>query len=208
MDQTALFTMSYGLYILGTKEEDKINACLINTGMQVTAIPEQISVTVAKSNLTHDMVMASGQFSLTPLTADNVIENVKRFGMQSGREVNKFEDIHYCVDTLGNPYVMEGAAAVITGKVNKTVDVGTHTIFIADVVDAKTFKQDGAITYGQYREIKAQAMPVVDNNNNNKEVYECTVCHYEYNGEVPFEELPDDYVCPICKQPKSVFKLK
>lgn len=151
------------------------------------------------------MVMASGQFSLTLLTADNIIENVKRFGMQSGRGVNKFEDIHYSVDTLGNPYVMEGAAAVITGKVNKTVDVGTHTIFIADVVDAKTFKQDGAITYSQYREIKAQAMPVADNN---KEVYECTVCHYEYNGEVPFEELPDDYVCPICKQPKNVFKLK
>lgn len=215
MDQTALFTISYGLYILGAKEGDKLNACITNTGMQVTAIPEQISVTVAKSNLTHDMIMASGQFSLTPLTADNIIENVKRFGMQSGREVDKFEGIHYELDTLGNPYVVEGAAAVITGKVNKTVDVGTHTIFIADVVDAKTFKQNESITYGQYREIKANGMQVMNNKQvadhkevNHKPVYECTVCHYEYEGDIPFEELPDDYVCPICKQPKSVFKMQ
>lgn len=204
MDQTALFTMSYGLYILGTKLEDKLNACIINTGMQVTAIPEQISVTVAKSNLTHDMIVSSGQFSLVPLTADNILENVKRFGMQSGREVNKFEGVSYEVDTLGNPYIKEGAASVITGKVNKTVDVGTHTIFIADAVDGKTFNQEGAITYSQYRELKAQSIPV----NKDKRVYECTICHYEYNGEIPFEELPEDYICPVCKQPKSVFKLK
>ena len=205
MDQTALFTMSYGVYVLGTKLENKLNACIINTGMQVTSIPEQISITVAKTNLTHDMVKASGQFSLTTLSEVSALENVKRFGMQSGRDVNKFDGIDYKVDVLGNPYIEEGAVAVLTGKVTQTVDVGTHTIFIASVIDAKDFKENKPMTYAAYRELKAQSMPPTTKN---EKIYECTVCHYEYNGEIPFEELPDDYVCPICKQPKSVFKLK
>lgn len=205
MDQTALFTMSYGVYVLGTKLEDKLNACIINTGMQVTSIPEQVSITVAKTNLTHDLVKASGQFSLTTLSEVNALENVKVFGMQSGREVNKFENIQYKLDVLGNPYIEEGAVAVLTGKVTQTVDVGTHTIFIADVVDAKDFKKNTPMTYAEYRALKAKNTPPVAGN---QKVYECTVCHYEYNGDIPFEELPDDYVCPICKQPKSVFKLK
>lgn len=205
MDQTALFTMSYGVYVLGTKLEDKLNACIINTGMQVTSIPEQVSITVAKTNLTHDLVKTSGQFSLTTLSEVNALENVKVFGMQSGREVNKFENIPYKLDVLGNPYIEEGAVAVITGKVTQTVDVGTHTIFIADVVEAKDFKQNRPMTYAEYRALKAKNAPQVDPGH---KVYECTVCHYEYNGEIPFEELPDDYICPICKQPKNVFKLK
>ena len=182
MDQTALFTMSYGVYVLGTKLENKLNACIINTGMQVTSIPEQISITVAKTNLTHDMVKASGQFSLTTLSEVRALENVKRFGMQSGRDVNKFDGIDYKVDVLGNPYIEEGSVAVLTGKVTQTVDVGTHTIFIASVIDAKDFKENKPMTYAAYRELKAQSMPQATKNEKylamHKQISDWTYAHF------------------------------
>lgn len=207
MDNQAIFKLSYGLFVLGAKAEEKKNACIINTAQQVTAIPEKISITVAKTNLTHDMIQVSKQFSLSILGQGMDLNIINHFGMQSGRDVDKFVSYSYKEDTLGNPYIEEGVVAILTGKVIDTVDLGTHTLFVADLVDGKVLSDDQPITYNDYRAKKAALNKAGVNKEEAKgqEVYECTICHYEYVGEVPFALLPDDYICPICKQPKNVF---
>lgn len=205
MDQQAIFKLTYGLFVLGTAVEGQKNACIINTAQQVTAIPEKISITVAKNNLTHDMVKESKQFSVSILGENMDLDIINHFGMQSGRDVNKFETISYKEDSLGNPYIEEGVVAVLSGRVLQEVDLGTHTLFIADLVDSKLLSDEQPITYGGYREKRMNAGKSNQVETKSQDIYECTICHYEYEGEIPFEELPEDYVCPICKQPKSVF---
>ena len=204
MDQQALFKLTYGLFVLGTVEGDKRNACIINTAQQVTSIPEKISITVSKSNLTHDMIVKSQQFSVSVLSEKVPLDVVNHFGMQSGREVNKFEAFPYKEDKLGNPYIEEGVSAVLTGKVVQQLDLGTHTLFVADLVDSLVLNNEDSITYAGYRN-KKQAQMQQEKQKTSDAVYECSICHYEYDGEVAFEDLPEDYVCPVCKQPKSVF---
>lgn len=201
MDNHAIFKLSYGLFVLTTKSGEKVNGCIINTAQQVTAIPERISITVAKSNLTHDLVAESQQFCVSVLGEHAPLEVVQHFGMQSGRTIDKFKDLAYKEDVLGNPYLEEGMIAYLTGKVIQQVDLGTHTMFIADYVDAKVLGEEAPLTYAGYRERKNGAQKQTSE----KAVYECSICHYEYDGEEPFDTLPEDYICPICKQPKKVF---
>ncbi len=217
MDITALFSISYGVYILSTKYNDEINACVINTAIQVTQEPARVSVTVLKSNYTHDLILKSNQIGISVLGEQASLDMISRFGFQSGRDVNKFADFSYETDILGNPIIKEGCLSTITGKVTQAIDLGTHTLFIADVVDAKTIEQGKSMTYAYYRDLKmGKVKPSTDNDEtkaplnseadkNGKDIYQCSICHYVYDGDIPFEELPDSYVCPLCNQPKSVF---
>lgn len=204
---SALFKLSYGLFILGVTSNGKKNACIVNTVQQVTAIPEKISVAVAKTNLTHDLIIESGSFAVSILGQDLNMELVQRFGMQSGRDTDKFEGQVHQVDLNNNPYIEE-SSALLSGKVINTVDLGSHTLFIADLVAEKVLSDSHPITYGEYRRLRANpsARPQVSASEQVANVlYECSICHYEYDGDRPFEELGEDYICPICKQPKKVF---
>lgn len=216
MDKTALFTITYGVYILGVATNERYNACVINTLSQVTQTPERVSVTVLKSNLTHDMVQESKQFSVSVLGKHAELDMIARFGFQSGREVDKLVDFPYHVDTLDNPVIEVGAVATMSCKVINEIDLGTHTLFIGDVVEARNLDKEEPMTYAYYRDLKmgkvtqtsedkTLANEKVEESVANKETYQCSVCHYVYDGETPFEELPDDYKCPLCNQPKSVF---
>ena len=210
MDQTALFTLTYGIFILGAENNGAKNACIINTCTQLTAEPIRISVTVMKSNMTHYMVTSSKKFTVSVLGKQAPLDIIAHFGFQSGRSVNKLQGIDYKLDTLGTPIIEKESVATLSCRVVEEIDLGTHTLFIGEVVEATKLLETEPMTYGHYRDLKAGKMKPVtleEKGLSSQESvpYECSVCHYLYEGELPFEELPDTYVCPICGRPKSVF---
>jgi len=206
MDQTALFTIPYGVYILTTEFEGKKNGCVINTLGQVTDEPVRVSFTVLKENLTHELVCKSNKCSLSILSKKASLDVIKKFGYVSGRETDKFKDMEYSVDELNNPVLDKECVATICCRVTEKIDLGTHTLFICDVVDAKKLNNEKSMTYSDYRDIKSgKVLKEDDAQGEEKPIYECKVCHYIYDGDIPFEDLPDDYICPICKKPKAVF---
>lgn len=210
MDETALFTISYGMYILTTENENKKNGCIVNTVTQIRSEPTtMISVNVLKSNLTNDLIQKSNKFGISVVSKNSNLDLIKAFGFVSGRDKDKFENIEYDVDCLNNPIIKINCVANMTCKVIQTIDFITHTMFIAEVVDAEKLNNQVPMTYAYYRDLKAGKVSNTDNESKvekeNKPMYECKVCHYIYDGDIPFEDLPDDYICPICKEPKSSF---
>jgi flavin reductase (DIM6/NTAB) family NADH-FMN oxidoreductase RutF len=146
-----VFKISYGLYVLTARENNKDNGCIINTAQLVTDNPMQISITVNKTNLTHEMIMNTKVFNLNVLTTATPMKIFQTFGFSSGRDVNKFEDYGNDNYSKNGVRILEKYInAYISGKVTKTVDVGTHTIFIADIVDAVEISKDESVTYDYY----------------------------------------------------------
>lgn len=205
MEQTAIYRIPYGLYYLGTKKGEKQNICVVNTVQQVTDTPQRISVTVLKANLTCEMIAASGTFSAAILDMDSTTKDIAHFGQQSGRDADKLSGMDIKTDVLGNPVYVKNCAAVLSAAVTERVDLGTHMLFIGEVKDAAVLTDKTPMTYAEYRARKAGKAPASAKAEGKSAVYQCSICHYVYDGDIPFEELPDDYVCPICKQPKRVF---
>ncbi len=209
MNDTAIFKLSYGVFYLGCEDNGKKNVCVVNTVAQVTQEPIKVSVTILKTCLTHDMVLSAKKFSVGIMGENALMDTIHHFGNQSGKTVDKLANFDYKNDILGNPLIDENCIATLCCKVCQVVDLGTHTLFIADVVDAETLSNDEPLTYKGYRDIRAgikKPSILNDVETVQKDVWQCTVCHYIYDGEIPFEDLPEDYVCPVCKKPKSVFK--
>jgi len=199
----ALFALSYGLFVLTAREEERDNGCIINTAMQVTDSPNQIAVVVNKRNYTHDMVASSGRFTLSVLSEEADFSLFQRFGFQSGRETDKWNGYENHVQRGDNGvlYVIEGSNAWLSGLVTSQVDLGTHSLFVADVVDADVLSSAPSATYAYYHAYikpKPQIAPA------QKKRWVCQVCGYVYEGDT----LPDDFVCPICKHPASDFELQ
>lgn len=210
MDNTALFTIPYGVYILGTELNGQKNACVINTLSQVTQEPVRVSVTVLKTNLTHDMIQQSHKFSVSVLGKHASLDTIARFGFQSGRTVDKLDGFPYEIDSLGSPVITTDSIATMSCRVVESLDLGTHTLFIGEVLEARNLDREEVMTYAYYRDLKTgkvvrDKVQEIKETELPKEVYQCSVCHYVYDAETPFEELPDYYVCPLCNQPKSVF---
>ena len=212
MDQTALFTLSYGVFILGTENNGAKNACIINTCQQVASETPEVSISVLKTNLTNYMVGASKKFSISVLGKHATLEQIAHFGFKSGRDKNKFEGITYETDSLGSPVIKEGAIATLSCKVIEAIDLGSHTLFIGEVIEADKVDNEEPMTYAFYRDLKAGKVSyhsekgdTIIQPEEETVQYECSVCHYIYDGEIPFEELPQDYTCPICGKPKSAF---
>ena len=203
MDEAAVFKLSYGLFFLGSEYEGKRNICVVNTVSQITQEPLKISVTVMKNTYTHDLIEKSGKFSVGIMDREVSLDDVAHFGQLSGRDTDKNIGYDIKTDKLGNPLYENGCCASLCGKVFGAIDVGTHTLFLADLVDAKVLSDVPPITYSEYRDIKSSGKRL--DFTTNKSSWQCTVCHYVYDGDIPFEELPDDYVCPVCGKPKSVF---
>ena len=200
MDNNALFKMSYGLFVLTAQKNGKDNGCIINTAMQVTDSPNRMAIAVNKANFTHDMVLETGVFNLSVLSEEAAFSIFQKYGFQSGRDVDKFADVPETRTQNGLRYVANATNAVISGKVISTQDCGTHTLFFADITDALALSDKPSMTYDYYfKNVKPK--PAVTT----KAGWVCTVCGYVYEGE----ELPEDYVCPLCKHgPESFEKLK
>ncbi len=198
MNEKAMYQLSYGLFILTAKQDGKDNGCIINTATQVTVKPNRITIAVSKSNLTHDMIAASGEFNISVLSETSKFQTYRHWGFQSGRDAEKLEGISFRRSENGLVYIAEETNAFLSAKVVSTTDLGTHTLFLADVTDGEVLSDDPSVTYSYYQKNikpKPEAQPA-------KEGFICTVCGYIYEGDT----LPEDFICPWCKHPASDFK--
>lgn len=198
IDQSAVFKLSYGLFVLTANDEGKDNGCIINTCIQAAENPMRVVLAVNKNGLTHDMILKTRKFNVSVLDESVPMEVFRHFGFQSGREVNKFSSAVYGAKKSENGcyYLTEHTNAVISGYVTDTVDMGTHTLFIATVVKAEKLADTTSVTYDYYfKNIKPAPAPKVKG-------WVCKICGYVYEGE----ELPADFICPLCKHPASDFE--
>ena len=189
---------SYGLFILTAREGEKDNGCIVNTVTQVTTEPNRITVAVNKKNYTHDMIRRTGSFNVSVLTEDSKFDTYKHWGFQSGANVDKLEEIAFQRAENGIVYIAEECNAYISAKVISATDLGTHTLFLAEVTDAGVLSDGESVTYSYYQK-NIKAAPKTDGK---KKGFVCTVCGYIYEGDV----LPEDFICPLCKHPASDFK--
>lgn len=203
MNEKTMFQLTYGLYVLTTKEGEKDNGCIINTAMQVTSTPNCIAIAVNKANLTHDMILKTKAFNLSIISEAASFELFKRFGFQSGRDVDKFAGFSaFQRKENGVPYITKGTNGFISAWVKQTVDLGTHTLFIAQVTDMDILSEVPSVTYGYYQKNIKPAPEKKGTTADGKTIWRCVICGYEYVGE----ELPEDFICPICKHPASDFE--
>lgn len=198
MDKKAMYNLTYGLFILTAREGDKDNGCIVNTVSQVTTEPNRIVVAVNKNNYTHDMIVRTGTFNVSILTENSKFETYKHWGFQSGASVDKAEGISYQRAENGIIYLAEETNAYLSAKVVSMTDLGTHTLFLADVTAGEVLSEDSSVTYSYYQNNIKTAPAAADK----KKGFICTVCGYIYEGDV----LPDDFICPWCKHPASDFK--
>lgn len=200
VDKNALFKLSYGLYILTARDGEKDNGCIINTVTQLTDTPSRFMIAVNKQNYTHDMILKTGKFNISVLTQEVPFQVFQHFGFQSGRDVDKFADAPECVRSAnGVYYVPKYANAFISGTVIETHDYDTHTMFVADVTQAQILSEVPSVTYTYYFDhIKPKPAPVDEK----KKGFVCKICGYVYEGD----ELPEDFICPLCKHGAADFE--
>jgi len=198
MNPKAMYNLTYGLYLLSAQENGWDNGCIINTAVQVANDPVRIAVSVNKGNKTHDMILADGRFNVSAISTEADFELFTHFGMQSGRDVNKFEGYEGVRRSEnGLYYLTKMANAYLSAQVMQSVDLGSHTMFIAEVTDGDVLSDAPCCTYSYYQsDIKPKPAAAKD-----KKRWECTVCGYIYEGD----EMPDDYVCPLCRHGKEDF---
>lgn len=202
MDPKVMYALSYGMFILSARRGDKDNGCIINTAIQVTEQPNRIAVAVNKANYTHDMMWESGRFTLSVLSERADFELFRRFGFQTGREVDKFAGLEpdTARDRAGVCYVTQGVNAWMSCRVTSAIDLGTHTLFLADVSEGEVLNQEPSATYAYYHNHIKPGDFV--STSSDKKRWVCRVCGYVYEGD----ELPADFICPLCKHPASDFE--
>lgn len=205
MNTKAMFKLSYGLFVCTAKRGDKLNGCIINTAVQVASEPNTISIAVNKANYTHDMIKDTGLCNISVLSNDAKFDTFKHFGFQSGRDVDKFADYpksSYELSEDGIPFITEGTNAVFSLKVKQEVDLGSHTLFICEPTFMTILSDTSSCTYEYYQNNIKPKPQAVGTTPKGETVWRCMICGYEYVGE----ELPDDFICPICKHPKADFE--
>ena len=200
MDNKALYNLSYGVFVLGSKMGGKINACITNTCMQVASEPLRVAISVLNQNYTCEMIKQSGVFALSILDVNTPFELIKRFGYQSGRSADKFAGFEFETDKNGCPYVRANACALLSCKVLSATDLGTHTLFVAEIEDAKVLNSNPPMTYAHYQ---SNVKPKTKIESNKKIIgWHCKICGYEYEGA----QLPSDFKCPLCGHPVDDFE--
>lgn len=230
MNYEAFFKISYGLYIVSSKRGDKRNGYISNSVFQVTAEPPQIAVTCNKDNLSAEIIEASQVFSISVLSEQASTEIIGLFGYKSGKDTDKFKDIAWTDGEAGVPVVTQDSIATFECKVTQTFDVGTHLIFIGEVIETDLLVEEGdPLTYAYYRSVKKGVAPknaptYIDKSKllTKSEAkpagkkYECQVCGHIYDPAVgdpaagiapgtAFEDIPEDWVCPVCGTRESDF---
>lgn len=202
LDPTALFTLSYGLYVLTAREGGRDLGCIVNTVTQMTENPTRIAVSVNKQNFTNEVIQRTGLFNVSVLTEAAPMDLFRHFGFQSGRDVDKFAGRTDPVSENGLRYISGPANALISGKVEQAIDCGTHMLYIALVTEARKLSDAPSMTYAYYFanvKPKPQPKPAEDKP---RRGFVCRICGYFYEGD----ELPPDFICPLCKHGAADFE--
>jgi len=198
MANKASYNLTYGLFVVTAKDGEKDNGCITNTVGQVTTSPNRITLAVNKANFTHDMIVKTGKFNVSILSQAAGFEIFKHFGFQSGRDIDKFADFTDVERSEnGLYYITKGTNALMSASVVNSWDVGTHTLFLADVTEEAVLAQVASMSYDYYQ---TYVKPL--SKKPTKTVWRCKVCGHEYEGE----NLPEDYICPICKHGAADFE--
>jgi flavin reductase (DIM6/NTAB) family NADH-FMN oxidoreductase RutF/rubredoxin len=225
MNTKALYDISYGLYVVSSKKGDKYNGQVANTVIQVCSDPARISVAINKNNYTHEFITSSKAFTASILDKETPLSFIGDFGFKSGRDVEKFKAVNFKLSENGLPVVTDNALSYLEAKVINEVDVGTHTLFVGELTGAEVLKEGEPMTYAYYHQVKRGTTPksapsyVEEKKEEKTEMakYKCTVCGYIYDpaagdpdgGIKPgtaFEDIPDDWVCPVCGAAKEDFE--
>ena len=227
MDNTALFSLSYGLYVVTSENEKKFGGQIANTVFQITADPVAIAISLNKENITHNIVNNSKRFAISVLEQDTPMTYIAHFGFKSARDIDKSKGVTIIKGKSGCPIVTDYAVSFLECEVINSIDVFTHTVFIGKIVDAKNLKKAKPMTYAYYHQIKKGKTPpkattyvkeqLGKENVMTQDKWTCTLCGWEYdpsigdpdNGIAPgtsFEDIPEDWVCPVCGASKDEFE--
>jgi len=232
MNIEALYRISYGLYVVGTVLDNKNNGYISNTVFQVTAEPARFAIACSKNNYSAEMIKQSKVFSISVLQKETRADIFGTFGYRSGKDIDKFEKFSFMKGQTGAPILLDDTLAWFECTVEQTFDVGSHLLFIGKVMNSELLAAEGELlTYAYYREVKKGKAPknaptYIDTSKINQQVaaaqarkYYCTACGYIYDpalgdpdsGIPPgtkFEDLPDNWVCPVCGTEKADFAIK
>lgn len=216
MKNEILFSLSYGMYAIGVKDENRASACIVNTVFQVTNSPNRVALSMNHDNYSNECIQKNGIFTVSVLSEDTSGAVIGALGFTSGRNTDKLVNIRHKILAEGVPVIKENICCWFLCRVVNKVETPTHTIYIAEITAGSDESKGVPMTYDYYHKVvKGKApknaptyqaqQPAEDNNSG--ESWICTVCGYVYSDpDVSFEELPDDWVCPICGMPKSAFK--
>ncbi|WP_276538493.1 rubredoxin [Dehalobacterium formicoaceticum] len=236
MDTKIFHKLSYGLYVIGSTKDGAMNGQIANTVFQISSDPATVAISINKNNLTNEFIKASKVFSVSILPKTVPLNLIGHFGFKSGREFDKYQSISYKKGVAGAPILLENSVGYIECEVINSLEVETHTIFIGKVVDAEVFSQEDPMTYAYYHQVKRGSAPSGAPAQKNEEPksktettdnkegkgmkkYVCSVCGYVYDpaegdpdsGVAPgtaFEDIPDDWVCPVCGVGKDQFEVE
>ncbi len=197
MNKEGLKKLSYGIYIINTKN----SGCIVNTLTQVTN--DKVIVAINKENYTNKMLKENKIFNATVLTVNTDMEIIQTFGFTSSKENDKYKNFQIEKDTNNIPYIKENMAALIECEVINEIDLDTHTVFIAKILNTKKLSDEEVMTYDYYHKVKnGITPPKAPTYEKPKKGYRCKICGYVYEGET----LPEDFVCPICGAPATAFE--
>ena len=207
IEKEAMYKLTYGLFVLTTTDGEKQNGCIVNTVSMLTDNPKRVTVFVNKANYTEELLRKTGIFNVSVLTEKTPFEIFKQFGFASGRDTDKFAGTSYPKTENGLYYLPDYSNAVLSGKVIDYYDYGTHTLFVAEITEAKTLSSDKSVSYEYYLsnikpkpQVKLQEDTATEKSES-AEKWVCKICGYVHEGE-----MPDDFICPWCKHPKDDFE--
>ena len=231
LDLEPLFKLSYGMCILSSKKDGRFNGCIVNTVFQLAPEPPMVAVSVNRQCLTHECITDSKVFTVSILSQEAPMPFIGKFGFRSGRDIDKFEQVNYKLGQTGAPIILDNTIAFFEAEVTETIDIESHTLFIAKIVACETLNENSEpMTYAYYRNIKHGRTPKTAATYINIEPkqqtsegaikmkkYKCLICGYIYDPAVgdpdngveagtAFENLPDDWVCPECGAGQDEFE--
>lgn len=227
LDLTVLYQVSYGMYIIGATSGELLNGQIANTVFQIASEPPTLAVSINKQNLTHQYIVDSNAFSVNVLETETPMSLIARFGFKSGRDGSKFTGVNHRLGATGCPIVLEHVLGFMEVKVLSQTDCGTHTLFVGELVAGEHLQAGEPMTYAYYHQVKRGTAPstaptfikqsIVEKGELTMEKYKCQVCGYVYDpkdgdpdsGVKPgtsFDQIPEDWVCPICGADKAAFE--
>jgi flavin reductase (DIM6/NTAB) family NADH-FMN oxidoreductase RutF/rubredoxin len=216
MNTKVLRNLSYGVYVVSSMDGERPTGCTANSIMQITSSPPTLAASINHDNYTNSCIKETGMFSVSILCEDVNPGVIGHFGFQSGKDINKYDDTPYEMRS-GVP-VVKSAGSYLICKVVDSMETSSHTVFLGEIIDADILESGTPMTYAYYHNvIKGKSpknaptyIPEEEKKmSGEKAIWKCTVCGYEYDEnkeDLAFAELPEDWKCPVCLQPKTKFE--